>query len=134
MSQVSGKFILDKTIPLTKISNGSAVTGDVAYFNGTDWVSGKPALRFQTITATGVLNNTEQDIVLVNTAAAIVITLNFLAVNRKSPLTFKNIGTGSFQVQPNTTDLIDSSATGPSGRRKDSFTIVPNGGNWWIVN
>lgn len=133
MSQIIGKFIKDKTVPLTKISNGSAALGDVAFFNGTDWVAGSPSLRIQTVTATGTINNTEQDLVVVNSSTAIVLTLGFLAVNRKRPLTFKNVGTGSFTVVANTTDLIDG-ITSTGGKRKDSFTLVPDGGNWWITN
>ena len=131
MSQLSGKFIQNLTVPLVKLNQSGATTGQVAYWNGSQWTNGYPPIVIETYVATTTLTNAEQDLVIMNLSVAGNVTLPS-AASRKKPITIKNVGAGKTTVLPFTGETIDSGASAIlSG--KNSFTLIPAGGNWWIA-
>lgn len=131
MSQLSGKFIQNLTIALGKLSQSGATTGQVAYWGGSAWLAGYPPQVIETYVATTTLANNEQDLVIMNLSVAGNLTLP-ISTTRKKPLTIKTVGAGKTTVLPATGETIDSGASAIlSG--KNSITLIPAGGNWWIT-
>jgi len=85
----------------------------------------------QTVTTTSILTESNQTLILANSASVITITL-MTAVNRPQTLAIKKIGVGNITIVGNGTQTIDAAAN-IQLRNKDSVTLISDGSNWWIV-
>jgi hypothetical protein len=74
------------------------------------------------------------EIIFVNAATTVTLTLPNVEVAQNKLFTIKNIGTGTVEIQPSGSETIDGQSYLALNTKNQTVTVISDGSNWYIVS